>query len=429
MEIEQFHIVGINYKKTDTSIRGQFALSNEGYANLLMKAQEQGLNSLFVVSTCNRTEIYGIAPSADLLTDLLCAETEGEQSTFEKLAYHKKGKEAIEHYFQVTCGLDSQILGDYEIVGQIKQAVKFAKAHNCINAFLERLSNTAFQTSKAIKNHTSLSGGTVSVAFAAIQFLRLHTTEVANKKMLLIGTGKIGHNTCKNLIDYLGAKDITLINRSEQKAQLIADELGLKTRPYSQLLEAANESDIIIVATNAPKPIIYKDDLQAVGKKILIDLSVPSNIDLSLKNRPHTILVNVDDLSKLGDATLKNRQAEVPKALEIIDEYLQEFKEWYQMRKNVPIIRAAKQSLMDIHHCAWFQSLQTEQGENQQHEEAIKTAIKNLAVKMRDHKQTPGCAYIETLNDFVNRASAQALSTPPPNEHGGAESLMTTAHS
>lgn len=403
MEIEQFHIVGINYKKTDTSIRGQFAVNNEGYANLLMKAQALGINSLFVLSTCNRTEIYGLAPSAEILTDLLCGETAGDKATFKALCYCKNGHAAIEHYFHVACGLDSQILGDYEVVGQIKQAVKFAKAHNCINAFLERLSNTAFQTSKAIKNQTALSGGTVSVAFAAIQFLKLHCSDISQKKLVLIGTGKIGHNTCKNLIDYLGAKDITLINRSQQKAELIADELGLKTAPFDELRPTTAQADIVIVATNASQPILFKEDLGKVGKKILIDLSVPRNIDITVKARPQTILVNVDDLSKLADATLKTRQAEVPKALSIIGEFLQEFLEWYQMRKNVPIIRAAKQSLMEIRHCPWFQVQQTEQQNNAQYQDdAIKTAIKNLAVKMRSQELTPGCAYIETLHDFVN---------------------------
>ena len=413
MEIEQFHIVGINYKKTDTSIRGQFALDNEGYAKILIKAQGLGINSLFVLSTCNRTEIYGIAPSEDILTELLCSETEGDIHTFKPLSYHKKGIQAIEHYFHVASGLDSQILGDYEIVGQIKQAVKFAKAHNAINAFLERLSNTAFQTSKAIKNQTELSGGTVSVAFSAIQFLRLHSSDFSTKKFVLIGTGKIGHNTCKNLIDYLGAKDITLINRSRAKAQVIADELGLKVAPFEQLQPIADQADVVIVATNAHSPVLLKNDLPSAGKKILIDLSVPRNIDDLLKNRPETILVNVDDLSRLADATLKNRQSEIPKALTIIEAYLQEFKEWYQMRKNVPIIRAAKQSLMDIHHCTWFQTLQSEGGAAIQQEDAIKTAIKNLAIKMRSHEQTPGCAYIETLNDFVNQTSTPVTSPQP----------------
>lgn len=402
MEIEHFHIIGINYKKTDTTVRGQFALTNEQYAHLLLQAAAMGISNLFVLSTCNRTEIYGVAPCANMLTELLCSQTVGSQADFEKVAYHKQGTLAVSHYFQVAAGLDSQILGDYEIVGQIKLAVKMAKAHGCINAFLERLSNTVFQTSKAIKNQTSLSGGTVSVAFAAIQFLRLHCTNINEKKIVIIGTGKIGKNTCKNLIDYLGARDITLINRSQQKATEIALELGLKVAPFDALLTEVAQADIIIVATNAPQAIIHASDIQGKEQKILIDLSIPNNIDCAVKNRLNTILVNVDDLSKLGDATLQLRMGEVPKAEEIIQTYLLEFKDWYQMRRHVPIIRAAKQSMMDIHHCSWFQSLQSDAAlDRQGQEDAIKKAIKNLAVKMRRHEQTPGCAYIQTLSDFV----------------------------
>ncbi|HTN36883.1 MAG TPA: glutamyl-tRNA reductase [Arachidicoccus sp.] len=410
MEIEHFHIVGINYKKTDTSVRGQFALSNEQYAHLLVRASGMGLTNLFVLSTCNRTEIYGIAPTLSILTDLLCSETIGDPEVFQSMAYHKQGQAAIEHFFQVASGLDSQILGDYEIVGQIKQAVKFAKAHGCISAFLERLSNTVYQTSKAIKNQTALSGGTVSVAFAAIKFLRLHCSDINKKKIVIIGTGKIGKNTCKNLIDYLGAKDITLINRSHDKALEIAIALNLVAADYENLASEVNLADIVIVATNAPQPIIYAKNIQSAGKKIFIDLSVPQNIDPSVKNRLHSILVNVDDLSKLNDATLQMRQGEVPKAMVIIQEYLDEFHEWLQMRRNVPIIRAAKQSMMDIHHCSWFQSLQTELAtDDRQQEDAIKKAIKNLAIRMRKQDQTPGCSYIETLHDFVAHSTEKIL--------------------
>lgn len=402
MEVEHFHIVGINYKKTDTAIRGQFALSNEQYAHLLLKAVHGGLNNLFVLSTCNRTEIYGVASSAQILTDLLCSETVGDLMVFEPLAYHKKGVEAVEHFFNVASGLDSQILGDYEIVGQIKQSIKFAKAHGCINAFLERLSNTVYQTSKVIKNQTSLSGGTVSVAFAAIQFLRLHAPSIAEKKIVIIGTGKIGKNTCKNMVDYLGAKDITLINRSQEKAIEIAESLALKVAPFENLNKEVERADIVIVATGATQPVIQAKNITSTDKKIFIDLSVPNNIESSLKSRPHTILVNVDDLSKLGDATLQMRKGEVPKALDIIQEYMQEFYEWYQMRRNVPIIRAAKQSMMDIHHCSWFQSLQSScPADTRDQEDQIKKAIKSLAIKMRGQDQTPGCSYIETLHDFV----------------------------
>ena len=118
MEMNQFFVAGINYKKTDAAIRGKFAIGADQYASLLQKASDAGLSELFVLSTCNRTEIYGIAPSASTLINLLCSETVGDNVIFQQLCYTKQGNEAIEHIFSVGAGLDSQILGDYEIVGQ-----------------------------------------------------------------------------------------------------------------------------------------------------------------------------------------------------------------------------------------------------------------------------------------------------------------------
>ncbi|ANI89422.1 glutamyl-tRNA reductase [Arachidicoccus ginsenosidimutans] len=402
MDIQHFYITGINYKKTDVNIRGKFALNEEQYSSILQKANDNGLENVFVLSTCNRTEIYGVASSSRELKSLLCEEAEGDINVFEEISYTKKGKDAIEHLFSVASGLDSQILGDYEIVGQMKQAVRIAKSNGNIGAFMERLTNTVFESSKAIKNQTDFSGGTVSVAFAAIQFIKYHCTDISNQKILIIGTGKIGRNTCKNLVDYLGTKNITLINRSADKAKELADELQLQFAPYEQLYEKANEADIIVVATNAQQPVLYKNDLKNNDKKILIDLSIPNNIDVALKERPHTIMVNVDDLSKMNDATLQMREREIPKVKSIIGEYMDEFYDWYKMRRNAPFIRAAKKSLSDINVCPWYQTLKPEalQTEAQQ-EEAVQNAVKKLAVKMREQHSAPGCTYIEALHDFI----------------------------
>ena len=234
-DISKFWIAGINYKKADAATRGQFAIQNDQHARLLEKALANSLDEVFVLSTCNRTEIYGFADSVSQLIDLLCDETVGSKETFLSSAYIKNGHEAITHLFNVSAGLDSQILGDYEIIGQIKAAAKFAKTHGCINVMLERLINTVLQSSKAIKNQTELSGGTVSVSFAAIQYIREHVTAVADKKILLLGTGKIGKSTSKNLVHYLKTKNITLINRTEEKAVELAKELGLKHAPISEL--------------------------------------------------------------------------------------------------------------------------------------------------------------------------------------------------
>ena len=399
MHLSQFFVIGINYKKTDATIRGQFAVNADQYNSILQKADAMGINELFVLSTCNRTEVYALAFDADVLIKLLCSETTGSANTFKNLCYIKQGQEAIEHIFSVGAGLDSQILGDYEIVGQMKIAVKFAKERKMIGAFTERLFNTVLQSSKAIKTETELSSGTVSVSFAAIQFLKEYVINIQNKKIVLLGTGKIGRNTCKNLVDYLGTTDITLINRSEDKAIELAKELNLRSVGMEVLNEEINLADVIIVATNSDLPVITKNILPQSKEQVLIDLSIPNNIDPVCKTISRITLVNVDDLSKINDITLQKRMAEIPKAKSIIAQHINEFCEWNNMRKHVPVLKAVKQKLINMQQCNLFLSLQTELQPAFAEVHAQK-AVNVMATKMR-HQNLPGCFYIEAINDYI----------------------------
>jgi glutamyl-tRNA reductase len=401
-DITKFFIAGINYKKTDAAIRGQFAVSNDQYATLLNQAPQFGLHELFVLSTCNRTEIYGFAESAEQLINLLCTQTEGTKETFTQLAYVKKGIAAIEHLFSVAAGLDSQILGDYEIVGQIKTAVKFSKEQGFTDSFMERLVNCVLQSSKAIKNQTNLSGGTVSVSFAAVQYIREKVADVSNKKILLLGVGKIGRNTCKNLVDYLDADHITLINRTQDKAAQLAEELDLHHAPLSELAQKIEESEIILVATNSVEPTIKRTHLQGKGEKLIIDLSVPFNVEESAQELPNVHLVNVDELSKLKDETLQMREGEVPKAWTLIREHIDEFLEWFEMRKHVPVFKAIKIKLKEIQTFPSYIQLSPEIAACQtiNADEKIQRVINGMASKMRQRNQR-GCYYIEAINEFI----------------------------
>ncbi len=400
MAIDQFFVAGINYKKTDAHIRGQFAVGPDQYAMLLQKAPRYGLQEVFVLSTCNRTEIYGLADDVSILIELLCSVTTGTAAVFTEGCYIKRGHEAINHIFSVGAGLDSQILGDYEIVGQMKQSVKFAKERHCIGAFMERLFNTVLQASKTIKNETALSGGTISVSFAAIQFLKSQLADCSNQPILLLGTGKIGRNTCKNLIDYLGTKDITLINRTADKAAALADEMGLKTAPYESLEQQVQAASIVIVATNASSPVITHQQLINSTPKILIDLSIPNNIEPAAGTLSHITLANVDDLSKINDETLLKRKAEVPKAMTIIETHKAEFEEWLSLRSHVPVLKAVKQKLHDMYSCEIFRSANQQLSSTPINKAAIQKVVNNVAVKMR-HQHQPGCHYIEAINDFM----------------------------
>jgi glutamyl-tRNA reductase len=401
VDISNFFVAGINYRKTEATIRGQFAINNDQYENILKLAPYYNINALFIISTCNRTEIYGLADDISNLIDLLCTQTTGNKETFIGLAYKKNGIDAANHLFEVGAGLDSQILGDYEITGQLKQAVKFSKDRNFINCFLERLVNCVLQSSKMIRNDTALSNGAISVSYAAVEFIKKSIKVYSDKKILVIGIGKIGRNTCKNLVDYLGAKNITLINRSEEKAAELAAELGLQYAPLNQLAAYVETSDIILVATNAPKPVILTSYLENRGTKLIIDLSIPYNVEASASKLPGITLVNVDELSKLNDETLLKRKAEIPKAKDIIAQNINDFMDWYQMRQNAPALKAVKTKLSSIymHH---FSAIKGDPDKCPviAAEKKIQKVINEMAGKMRLKNQC-GCNFLEAINEFI----------------------------
>jgi glutamyl-tRNA reductase len=398
-DISNFYVAGINYKKADASLRGQFAVSNDQYKVILTLATSYGMTELFIISTCNRTEIYGFTSNVQELIELLCTQTIGTADAFNEMAYVKKGMHAVAHLFDVAAGLDSQILGDYEIVGQLKLAVKFSKELGFINTVLDRLTNAALQSSKAIKNQTALSGGTVSVSFAAVQYIKEKITHVGDKKILLLGIGKIGRNTCKNMVDYLGTTNITLINRSPEKAEALANELNLQCAPFEELAEQVAQSDIILVATSSEEPTILQSHLQGQGEKLIIDLSIPYNVEASANQLSTVTLVNVDDLAKLKDETLQKRKEEVPKAKAIIEAHIVEFKEWYNMRKHVSVLKAVKSKLEQMHACRLYTGSFTNFAAEKP-DARIQRAITTMAVKMR-HQNQRGCQYIEAINDFM----------------------------
>lgn len=342
-----FYMAGINYVKTNTQIRSLFAFDSTKYQSVAQKLTKLPIPECYILSTCNRTEIYGFAKDAKELISLLCEETEGDAATFEQQAYILNGASAIKHLYQVTCGLNSQILGDFEITSQIKQALKRSKETRIMGTFIERLLNSVLQASKKVKSNTNISSGTVSAAFAAIQHLK-KVDDIRNKKILLYGLGKIGQNTCKNLISYLGCKNITLVNRTEGKAREFAKELRLNYVPESSLKEELQETDVLLVATNAPHPTLNKEDISE-RNKIIIDLSIPCNIAGDVKDLPEIQTIDIDQLSQIQDNTLKERKKEIPKVNAIIEEHQKDFMAWYQNQKNVAILKAMKDKMEGIY--------------------------------------------------------------------------------
>lgn len=394
-----FFVAGINYRKCDMEIRGQYALPSEMVNKVLNKAKQCGIPEVFILSTCNRTEIYGLAHSADTLIHLLCEETKGDATQFKKAAYIHKQAAAAAHLFDVAAGLDSQILGDYEIVGQLKVSVKLAKHAGTWGSFLDRLVNAALQASKEIKNQTALSGGTVSVSFAAVQWIRQQTGHLANKHIVLVGAGKIGRNTCKNLVDYGGADKITILNRTLDHAMELANHYQMHADSLDALDDCLFHADVVITATSSTAPFILAKHFADRKPRLIIDLSVPSNVHKDVEACNWVHVVRVDELSRMTDETLSARAAEIPKARAIISHHLEIFREWSERRQYAPMLNDLKSTLFQLQHhphvrvqlgnCDTTASLR------------INKVIRDTAKKL-DIKDAKGCHFISALNQFIS---------------------------
>ncbi|MEL6812331.1 MAG: glutamyl-tRNA reductase [Bacteroidota bacterium] len=343
-----FYAIGLNYKKADAEIRGHFSISENAQKNILEQAKSNGIPSLTVISTCNRTELYGFAQHPFQLIKLLCEHTQGTVEEFEKVAYVHKNALAVSHLFKVATGLDSQILGDFEIISQLRIGFKLSKKMGLLNAYMERLANAVIQASKRIKNETEISTGATSVSFAAVQYIMARVPYVSEKNILLFGIGKIGRNTCENLIKHTQNEHITLINRTKVKAEEIAGKFNLIVKDYANIQSEIAQSDILIVATGAQQPTINKELLYLKKPLLILDLSIPKNVASNVTENENVTLIHLDELSKVTDQTLEHRQRQIPLAQAIIEEIETEFNTWVENRKFAPTIKALKSKLSEI---------------------------------------------------------------------------------
>ena len=340
-----FFIIGISYKNANAEVRGNYSLDPKSKLSLLTKAKESGLESVMAISTCNRTEVIGFVNDPEILTTLLCEATNSSIVEFKKYSYTLSENNAINHLFKVGSGLESQILGDFEIIGQLKHSAASSKKAGLLNTYLDRLISLVIRASKRIKNETSLSTGATSVSFASVQYICNNVEDVNNKNILLFGTGKIGRNTCENLIKQTKNSKITLINRTKDKAEKIAGKFNLKVEDISDLSHEISKTDVLVVATGALETTVDKSLIKTKKPLLILDLSIPKNVSIDVAKMDNVNLIHLDDLSKITDKTLESRKKEIPKATKIIESVIKEFEEWIENRKFAPTIRALKSKL------------------------------------------------------------------------------------
>ncbi len=341
--LDDFCVVGVNHWEATIEVREQFSLSDVQKAELIAGANREGIESLFVISTCNRTEIFAQHATSQELIRLLVTYSDASLDEFHTYGFEMSGRKAVEHLFNVTVGLDSQILGDLQVVKQVKEAYELASEKNAVSGELHRLMQCVFRAHKRSRNETSLAEGAATTAYAAVQFAKKTFDTLQDKNILLVGTGKIGKVTCKNLVS-LGARRLTLANRTLERAEFVADRFDLEVAEMEALPSEIAEADLVIVATGAGKPVVSMEHMQpSIQKgtfKVLLDLSVPRNIDPEIGTLEFVDLANMDFLSDVTDEAYRRREENIPLVKKIVDDELTDYQNWLSKQKVVPTIKA-----------------------------------------------------------------------------------------
>ncbi|MAN50216.1 MAG: glutamyl-tRNA reductase [Flavobacteriales bacterium] len=329
--------VGISHWKSPVDIREKFSIDNKKNKLLIQEAKKIGIKSIFIISTCNRTQIFANNANPHTLKKLLINHSKGNEAEFQKFGFIIKNEDAINKLYEISTGIDSQILGDLQIFSQVKESIKIAKSLKSIDSYTDRLLQFVFKANKEVQNFTNISKGAASIAHAVNLFIQEIFNDYKEKRILLFGLGDIGKITTENIINQ-GSKNITIINRTYAKTKKIAEKLNVKFDKIENLDKIIRKSDIVIVSTDAKNYTITKKNIDN-SKKLLIDLSVPRNIDPKLKKEKNIKLINIDDLNNVKDSTLKNRNKDLPKVKTIINLHKLDFKDWEKLHFLGPTIK------------------------------------------------------------------------------------------
>ena len=347
----QFISLGISHWNSPIEIREQFTITDERLEQLHIKAQSAGIISLFVVSTCNRTQVFAYADQAkeSLLIDLFIEATDTSLNLFNDYAFLKREQEATDLLFELCMGLDSMILGDLQIISQVKNAVTYASKFDLIDSETHRLMQFVLQCYKAVSTDTDINSGPASIAHAAILYIKNRFKDLSGKHILLYGLGEIGETTVKNLIENHKTGSITVMNRTYSKAEKMARELNIKSSPTENLKTIVEQSDIVIVSTGSLGYTLTEEEYTNPQKKqkVFIDLAVPRNIDPVFDTIAEVDLIEMDELNKIQDETLSLRRKNIPKVRTIINLHKMEFYDWIKMRQISPLINEYRKKMHD----------------------------------------------------------------------------------
>lgn len=351
----KFRAISLSHKSAPVEIREIIALDEASIHSLLVKLKDFfSVTDTLILSTCNRTEIY-YAHELDLSSEIikLIGVEKGINSIIDYIEYFKvynDDKDAINHLFKVSMGLEAQVVGDMQISNQVKRAYQATSDLDMAGPFLHRLMHTIFFTNKRVVQETAFRDGAASVSYAAVELIQELTSNTFEPRILLIGVGEIGEDVAKNMVHLPNAK-VTITNRTFEKAQILAAEMGFDVIPFEDVMDAMQNADVIISSIMKSDPFITKNLVKTFdipSYKLFVDLSVPRSIETSIEDVPGVLLYNVDNIRSKASETLENRLAAVPQVEQIIEESIEEFYNWKKEMMVSPTINKFKNALEQI---------------------------------------------------------------------------------
>ena len=329
---------GVSHKTAPVDVREKVALSAEETEYALRTLRDRfGVDGVLVVSTCNRTEVYVSGENGnDLIPDLRAWMDEYKSCacfTNDRYTYVLRNSGAITHFFMVVSSLDSQIVGEPQITGQVKDAYNLAKENNTTCVLINKLMETGLRAQKKVRSNTFLVDGAVSVSFAGVELARKIFHQLDDKRVLLVGAGETAELAARHFVER-GIREINVLNRTGEKARELADSLGGNAFEFEQLPAALEIADIVISATSSRGYIIGADVMGPICRHrrykpmFLIDLAVPRDIDPETDRLDGIYLYNIDDLNDVVQMNMEKREQEIPRATKIIERYVSEFLGW-----------------------------------------------------------------------------------------------------
>ena len=346
-------VIGLNHKSANIDIREKFSFTADSASLLLRRIKKvRDILEVIVVSTCNRTEIYcESANGSDDIKNWLLSEK--EYKSFAKHLYIHQEEDAIEHLFKVVAGLDSMVIGESEVLGQVKTAYKIALDNKSIDGKLKRLFEYSFSVAKNVRTNTDIGGNAISFMYTSILLIKKIFSTVEEKKCLLIGAGEMTELALKYLKSN-NVNDITICNRKEEKGKKLALENSCRYSNLNNLSTIIHDYDVIITSTSSSLPLIGKGNIEnALIKRnnrsiVIIDLGVPRDVESQIKTLDNVYLYTIDDLGQIIEKNYKIREKSIKDAEEIIKFKIVEYKNWLSENNSTEIIKNYREYVDDI---------------------------------------------------------------------------------